>query len=95
MAKRQQYAPEEIEEIAQKLRKKASLPDEPLGAVASSPNGASKRKPERGSTEIGGSGLSQAVCAGRSLRPASHSPEARGANLPNTRASVAISSASS
>jgi manganese catalase len=31
------YAPEEIKEIAQKLRKKAGLPDEPLGVVASSP----------------------------------------------------------
>ena len=31
------YAPEEIKEIAQKLRKKAGLPDEPLGEVASSP----------------------------------------------------------
>jgi len=29
------YAPEEIKEIAQKLRKKAGLPDEPLGEVAS------------------------------------------------------------
>jgi Mn-containing catalase len=36
------YAPEEIKEIAQKLRKKAGLPDEPLGVVASSPeNGGS------------------------------------------------------
>jgi Mn-containing catalase len=33
------YAPEEIREIAQKLRKKAGLPDEPLGEVASSGNG--------------------------------------------------------
>ena len=33
------YAPEEIKEIAQKLRKKAGLPDEPLGEVASSGNG--------------------------------------------------------
>jgi len=29
------YAPEEISEIAQKLRKKAGLPDEPMGEVAS------------------------------------------------------------
>jgi hypothetical protein len=28
------YAPEEISEIAQKLRKGAGLPDEPLGEVA-------------------------------------------------------------
>jgi manganese catalase len=34
------YAPEEISEIAQKLRKKAGLPDEPLGEVASSPGNA-------------------------------------------------------
>ena len=33
------YAPEEIKEIAQKLRKQAGLPDEPLGEVASSGNG--------------------------------------------------------
>jgi Mn-containing catalase len=33
------YAPEEIREIAQKLRKKAGLPDEPLGEVASSGSG--------------------------------------------------------
>ncbi|MEA2230553.1 MAG: Mn-containing catalase [Solirubrobacteraceae bacterium] len=33
------YAPEEIKEIAQKLRKKAGLPDEPLGELASSGNG--------------------------------------------------------
>jgi Mn-containing catalase len=31
------YAPEEISEIAMKLRKKAGLPDEPLGEVASRP----------------------------------------------------------
>jgi Mn-containing catalase len=31
------YAPEEIKEIAQTLRKKAGLPDEPLGVVASNP----------------------------------------------------------
>jgi len=37
------YAPEEIKEIAQKLRKKAGPPDEPLGKVASSPNGSTKR----------------------------------------------------
>jgi Mn-containing catalase len=35
------YAPEEIKEIAQKLRKKAGLPDEPLGVVASSPENGS------------------------------------------------------
>src|SRR3954453_897138 len=33
------YAPEEIKEIAQSLRKRAGLPDEPLGEVASSGNG--------------------------------------------------------
>ena len=33
------YAPEEIKEIAQKLRKKAGLPDEPLGEVATPGNG--------------------------------------------------------
>jgi Mn-containing catalase len=32
------YAPEEISEIADKLRKAAGLPDEPLGEVASEPN---------------------------------------------------------
>jgi Mn-containing catalase len=38
------YAPEEITQIAQKLRKKAGLPDEPLGEVASSGNGGGGRK---------------------------------------------------
>ncbi len=33
------YAPEEIREIADKLRKKAGLPDEPLGEVANPSNG--------------------------------------------------------
>jgi Mn-containing catalase len=33
------YAPEEISEIAQKLRKQAGLPDEPLGTVANPGNG--------------------------------------------------------
>jgi manganese catalase len=33
------YAPEEIKEIAQKLRKQAGLPDEPLGEVAGGGNG--------------------------------------------------------
>lgn len=33
------YAPEEIEEIAQKLRKKAGLPDEPIGEYAKDTNG--------------------------------------------------------
>jgi len=33
------YAPEELKEIAQKLRKKAGLPDTPLGEVASSGGG--------------------------------------------------------
>jgi Mn-containing catalase len=33
------YAPEEIKEIAQSLRKRAGLPDEPLGEVAGSGNG--------------------------------------------------------
>jgi Mn-containing catalase len=33
------YAPEEISEIAQKLRKAAGLPDEPLGEVANPGNG--------------------------------------------------------
>jgi Mn-containing catalase len=33
------YAPEEIREIAQKLRKKAGLPDEPLGVVANPGDG--------------------------------------------------------
>ena len=33
------YAPEEISEIAQKLRKAAGLPDEPLGEVAKPGNG--------------------------------------------------------
>jgi hypothetical protein len=28
------YAPEEISQIAQKLRKKAGLPDQPLGVVS-------------------------------------------------------------
>jgi len=35
------YDPEEIKEIAQKLRKKAGLPDEPLGVVANPGNGGS------------------------------------------------------
>jgi Mn-containing catalase len=33
------YAPEEIKEIAQKLRKKAGLPDEPIGEYANEANG--------------------------------------------------------
>jgi Mn-containing catalase len=33
------YAPEEIKEIATKLRKSAGLPDEPTGVVANSPEG--------------------------------------------------------
>jgi Mn-containing catalase len=33
------YAPEEISQIAQKLRKAAGLPDEPLGEVANPGNG--------------------------------------------------------
>ena len=33
------YAPEEISEIAQKLRKAAGLPDEPIGEVANPGNG--------------------------------------------------------
>ncbi len=33
------YAPEEIKEIAEKLRKSAGLPDEPTGVVANQPNG--------------------------------------------------------
>ena len=33
------YAPEEIKEIAQKLRKKAGLPDEPIGEYAGDANG--------------------------------------------------------
>ncbi len=33
------YAPEEIKEIAQKLRKKAGLPDEPIGEYADGANG--------------------------------------------------------
>ena len=33
------YAPEEIREIAQKLRKKAGLPDEPIGEYAKDTNG--------------------------------------------------------
>lgn len=33
------YAPEEISEIAKKLRKQAGLPDEPLGEVANAGNG--------------------------------------------------------
>jgi Mn-containing catalase len=33
------YAPEEIKEIAQKLRKKAGLPDEPIGEYAKDTNG--------------------------------------------------------
>jgi Mn-containing catalase len=33
------YAPEEIAEIARKLRKQAGLPDEPLAEVANSPSG--------------------------------------------------------
>jgi Mn-containing catalase len=33
------YAPEEIKEIAQKLRKKAGLPDEPIGEYANGTNG--------------------------------------------------------
>ncbi len=40
-------------------------------------------------------GPAQAVCAGPASRSASHAPETRGANLPNTRASVAISPSSS
>ncbi len=40
-------------------------------------------------------GLAQEERAGPASRSASHAPEARGANLPNTRASVAISSSSS
>jgi Mn-containing catalase len=38
------YAPEEIKEIAQKLRKQAGLPDEPLGQVANPGNGSSPVK---------------------------------------------------
>ncbi len=38
------YAPEEISAIAQKLRKAAGLPDEPLGEVASTPKGKGKTK---------------------------------------------------
>ncbi len=38
------YAPEEIREIADKLRKKAGLPDTPLGEVANSANGSSSVK---------------------------------------------------
>jgi Mn-containing catalase len=38
------YAPEEITEIAQKLRKAAGLPDEPLGEVASGPSMMAKMK---------------------------------------------------
>ena len=38
------YAPEEIAEIAQKLREAAGLPDEPPGVVASSNGSARKRK---------------------------------------------------
>jgi hypothetical protein len=33
------YAPEEIAEIATRLRQKAGLPKEPTGIVANSPNG--------------------------------------------------------
>ena len=33
------YAPEEIAEIARKLRKAAGLPDEPTGIVANDTNG--------------------------------------------------------
>ncbi|HEX8158667.1 MAG TPA: manganese catalase family protein [Solirubrobacteraceae bacterium] len=38
------YAPEEIKEIAQKLRKKAGLPDEPLGEIAGNGSGKVKSK---------------------------------------------------
>jgi Mn-containing catalase len=38
------YAPEEIKEIAQKLRKKAGLPDEPLGEFASNGGGKVRSK---------------------------------------------------
>jgi Mn-containing catalase len=38
------YAPEEISEIAQKLRKAAGLPDEPLGEVAPGPSMMAKMK---------------------------------------------------
>jgi Mn-containing catalase len=38
------YAPEEIREIADKLRKQAGLPDEPLGEVANPGNGSSSVK---------------------------------------------------
>jgi hypothetical protein len=38
------YAPEEIRAIADKLRKKAGLPDEPLGEVANPGNGKSTVK---------------------------------------------------
>ena len=38
------YAPEEIKEIAQKLRKKAGLPDEPIGEYAKDTNGGGKVK---------------------------------------------------
>ena len=38
------YAPEEIKEIAQKLRKQAGLPDEPTGEVA---NGEGRRTKAR------------------------------------------------
>jgi Mn-containing catalase len=44
------YAPEEIKEIAQKLRKKAGLPDEPLGEVAgdgSTTSGAKKKSTKK------------------------------------------------
>ena len=39
------YAPEEIREIAQRLRKQAGLPDQPTGEVADSPRGKPAAKP--------------------------------------------------
>ena len=39
------YAPEEIAEIARKLRNAAGLPKEPTGVVASTNGSAPKRKP--------------------------------------------------
>lgn len=42
------YAPEEIKQIADKLRKKAGLPDAPLGQVApDGGNGAAKKTVKR------------------------------------------------
>jgi Mn-containing catalase len=53
------YAPEEIAEIARKLRKRAGLPDAPTGVVADSPNGAARASSRAASTRKGGTASSR------------------------------------